>query len=76
MSNFSKVQDLEEQMKKQRSAASSHYEELIQTRSRLNDCNLKLSELESANAHLKVHIKLPACCIQFINHAPVHGIYF
>ncbi|KAI9555121.1 lamin-like protein [Daphnia sinensis] len=51
-----KVQDLEEQMKKQRSAASSHYEEVIQTRARLNDCNLKLSELESANAHLKSRI--------------------
>jgi hypothetical protein len=45
---------LEDQVKKQRGAAGAHYEELIQARNRLKDANLKLSELELANSHMKV----------------------
>ncbi|XP_046632521.1 lamin Dm0-like [Daphnia pulicaria] len=48
-----KVEDLEDQVKKQRGAAGAHYEELIQARNRLKDANLKLSELELANSHMK-----------------------
>ncbi|XP_046437575.1 lamin Dm0-like [Daphnia pulex] len=51
-----KVEDLEDQVKKQRGAAGAHYEELIQARNRLKDANLKLSELELANSHMKDRI--------------------
>lgn len=60
-----KVQDLEDQATKQRSTASSHYEELLQARTRLDGYNSKLSELESANNHLKVSI-------QFLNFGYFH----
>ena len=44
------MQDLEDQAQNQRSAASSHYEELLQTRTRLDGLNSKYSELESSLA--------------------------
>merc|ERR1711928_209058 len=43
-------------MGKQRSAASSTYEELLQARTRLDGNNSRVSELESANNHLKIRI--------------------
>ena len=49
-----KIQNLEDQAAQQRSATNSHYEELLQARTRLDGYNSKLSELESANAHLRV----------------------
>ena len=48
------VQDLEYDVLKQRSAASSTYEELLQARTRLDGNHSRVSELESANNHLKV----------------------
>ncbi|XP_046437486.1 lamin Dm0-like [Daphnia pulex] len=51
-----KVEDLEDQVKKQRGAAGAHYEELIQARNRLKDANLKLSDMELANSHMKDRI--------------------
>ena len=44
------MQDLEDQAQNQRSAASSHYEELLQTRTRLDGLSSKYSELESSLA--------------------------
>lgn len=49
------MQELEDQAQKQRSTATTHYEELLQARTRLDGFNTKLSELESANNHLKVY---------------------
>lgn len=51
-----KIEDLEQSALKQRSAASSNYEELLQARTRLDGFNSKISELESANNHLKFRI--------------------
>lgn len=55
--NFSyslQIDDLEQQVNQQRGQNSTHYEELLQARTKLDGYNSKLSELESANAHLKV----------------------
>jgi len=51
-----KIQDLEQDALKQRSAAASTYEELLQARTRLDGNNSRVSELESANNHLKFRI--------------------
>lgn len=51
-----KIDDLENQVHQQRGQNSSHYEELLQARTKLDGYNSKLSELESANAHLKARI--------------------
>lgn len=49
-----KIQNLEEQAAAQRNASNTHYEELLQARTKLDGYNSKMSELESANNHLKV----------------------
>ena len=49
-----KIQNLEEQAAAQRNASNTHYEELLQARTKLDGHNSKMSELESANNHLKV----------------------
>lgn len=51
-----KIDDLEQQVNQQRGQNSTHYEELLQARTKLDGYNSKLSELESANAHLKNRI--------------------
>merc|ERR1712136_106379 len=51
-----KIQDLEQDALKQRSAAASTYEELLQARTRLDGNNSRVSEFESANNHLKFRI--------------------
>lgn len=67
------MEDLEDQAQKQRSAASSHYEELLQARTRLDGYNSKFYELESslasaqaANKDLKVSMSLVFDSLDFI----------
>jgi hypothetical protein len=45
---------LEDQTRKQRSAASAAYEELMQSRNKVDGFNSRIAELESANNTLKV----------------------
>ena len=42
------IDDLEQQVNQQRGQNSTHYEELLQARTKLDGYNSKLSELESA----------------------------
>ena len=53
------IDDLEQQVNQQRGQNSTHYEELLQARTKIDGYNSKLSELESANAHLKVKYIFP-----------------
>lgn len=50
------VQDLEEQTRNQRSAASTAYEELMQSRNRVDGFTSRIAELESSNNSLKVYL--------------------
>lgn len=55
-SSMFQVQDLEEQTRNQRSAASTAYEELMQSRNRVDGFTSRIAELESSNNSLKVYL--------------------
>jgi len=72
-----KVQDLEDQARKQRSAASAAYEELMQSRNRFDGFNSRIAELESANNTLKSRVGELEKCLENerTSHAAAMGAY-
>jgi len=72
-----KVQDLEEQTRNQRSAASTAYEELMQSRNRVDGFTSRIAELESSNNSLKARVSELEKCLENerSSHAAAMGAY-
>ena len=59
-----KVQDLENQIRSQRSAASSACEQLVQANKRIGCLNSRLTDTEAANSELKLTISESEKCLE------------